>query len=150
MKAHSDKYWMRYAFKEAQKAFDEDEIPVGAVIVKDEKIISKAHNQTESMGNSIAHAEMLALEKAREKVGKWLHGCRLYVTLEPCCMCAGALVLSRIDAVIFGAFDAKNGAAGSLYNILYDTRLNHNPRVVSGILHVECSEILKRFFHSKR
>jgi len=150
MKAHSDEYWMRCALKEAQKAFDEDEIPVGAVIVKDENIISRAHNQTELKGDSIAHAEILVLERARKKVGKWLHGCTLYVTLEPCSMCAGALVLSRIDKVVFGAFDPKNGAVGSLYNILYDTRLNHNPKVVFGVLQVECSQILKKFFTSKR
>ncbi|MBN2016670.1 MAG: nucleoside deaminase [Candidatus Cloacimonetes bacterium] len=150
MKAHSDEDWMRVALEEAIKAYRENEIPVGAVIVKDGQIIARAHNSTEHLQDGLAHAEKCAIESAQRVFGKWLQGCTLYVTLEPCTMCAGALVLSRIDRVVFGAFDEKNGACGSLYNILYDTRLNHNPEVTSGILADKCGEILSRFFQQKR
>ena len=150
MKVHSDEYWMKVVLEEASTAFQEDEIPVGAIIVKDNKIVSRAHNCTESSKSGLAHAEKCAIDKALEKLGKWLHGCTLYVTLEPCIMCAGAIVLSRIDRVVFGASDEKNGACGSLYNVLYDTRLNHNPELRKGILAQECSAMLKNFFREKR
>lgn len=150
MKAHSDEYWMRIALEEAMKAFQEDEIPVGAIIVKDDKLVASAHNSTEALNDGLAHAEKCAIEKAQGVLGKWLYGCTLYVTLEPCTMCAGALVLSRIDRVVIGALDSKNGACGSLFNIVYDTRLNHNPEMTSGILADECGEILRRFFKEKR
>jgi len=150
MKAHSDEHWMRLALEEAEKAFQEDEVPVGAVIIQDEKIVARAHNSTESSKDALAHAEILVIEQARKKCGKWLYDCTLYVTLEPCTMCAGAIVLSRINRVVFGAFDEKNGACGSLYNVLYDTRLNHNPELKSGVLDHECGAILKIFFQEKR
>ncbi len=150
MKAHSDEYWMKLALEEAERAFQEDEVPVGAVIIKDEKIVARAHNSTESSKDVLAHAELLVIEQARKKCGKWLYDCILYVTLEPCTMCAGAIVLSRINRVVFGAFDEKNGACGSLYNILYDTRLNHNPELKSGVLAHECGAILRKFFKEKR
>ncbi|HHE40856.1 MAG TPA: nucleoside deaminase [Candidatus Cloacimonetes bacterium] len=150
MKAHSDEHWMRIALEEAEKAFQDDEVPVGAIIIMDGKIISRAHNSTESSKDGLAHAEKCAIELAQKKVGKWLSGCTLYATLEPCTMCAGAIVLSRMDRVVFGAFDEKNGACGSLYNILYDTRLNHNPELKSGVMASECGAILKEFFHKKR
>ncbi len=150
MKAHSDEYWMRLALEEAEKAFQEDEVPVGAVIIKDGKVIARAHNSTESSNNALAHAEKLAVEQAQKKLGKWFLDCTLYVTLEPCTMCAGAIVLSRINRVVFGAFDEKNGACGSLYNVLYDKRLNHNPELKGGVMAYECGEILKFFFQKKR
>lgn len=150
MKAHSDEYWMRLALEEAEKAFQEDEVPVGAVIIKDEEVIARAHNLTESNKDGLAHAEKCAIDLAQKNVGKWLFGCTLYVTLEPCTMCAGAIVLSRIDRVVFGAYDEKNGACGSLYNILYDARLNHNPELKSGVMALECGAILKKFFQKKR
>ncbi len=150
MKAHSDEYWMRLALEEAEIAYQDDEVPVGAVIVMDEKVIARAHNSTESSKNALAHAEMLVIEQGRKKCGKWLSGCTLYVTLEPCMMCAGAIVLSRINRVVYGAFDEKNGACGSLYNVLYDTRLNHNPELESGVMAHECGAILRKFFKEKR
>ena len=150
MKAHSDEYWMRIALEEAEKAIQEDEVPVGAVIIMDEEIIARAHNSTESSKDGLAHAEKCAIELAQKMVGKWLSGCTLYVTLEPCTMCAGAVVLSRMNRVVFGAYDEKNGACGSLYNVLYDTRLNHNPELKSGVIARECGEILRKFFQKKR
>ena len=150
MKAHNDEYWMRIALEEAEKAIQEDEVPVGAVIIMDEEIIARAHNSTESSKDGLAHAEKCAIELAQKMVGKWLSGCTLYVTLEPCTMCAGAIVLSRMNRVVFGAYDEKNGACGSLYNVLYDTRLNHNPELKSGVIARECGEILRKFFQKKR
>jgi len=150
MKVFSDEYWMNIALKEAQIAFAEDEIPVGAVLVCDDKLIARAHNSTQRLNSSLAHAEKLAIEKAQQKLGKWLYDCKLYVTLEPCVMCAGIIILSRVKSVIFGAYDEKNGACGSLYNLLSDKRFNHNPEVKSGTLANESSRLLKRFFDNKR
>jgi tRNA(adenine34) deaminase len=150
MKKFSDEYWMSIALKEAQLAFDEDEIPVGAVLVRNNELVAKAHNSTQRLNSPLAHAEKLVIEKAQQKLGKWLYDCKLYVTLEPCVMCAGAIILSRIKSVIFGAYDEKNGACGSLYNLLLDTRFNHNPEVKSGTLANESSGLLKRFFDNKR
>ncbi len=146
----SDEYWMNIALGEAEIAFDEDEVPVGAVLVCNNELIAKAHNNTQKLNSSLAHAEKLVIELAQKELGKWLYDCRLYVTLEPCAMCAGAIILSRIKSVIFGAFDEKNGGCGSLYNLLLDTRFNHNPEVISGVLAKESSELLKRFFNEKR
>ncbi len=150
MKKFSDEYWMRIALKEAESAFAKDEVPVGAVIVRDNEIVSTAHNSTQNLNNALAHAEKIAIEKAQKEIGKWLLDCKLYVTLEPCPMCTGMIILSRLDSLIFGAFDEKNGACGSIYNLLNDTRFNHNPEIKSGILEENCSKILKRFFEEKR
>ena len=141
---------MNIALKEAQIAFAEDEIPVGAVLVCNDKLIARAHNSTQRLNSSLAHAEKLAIEKAQQKLGKWLYDCKLYVTLEPCVMCAGIIILSRVKSVIFGAYDEKNGACGSLYNLLLDRRFNHNPEVKFGTLANESSRLLKRFFDNKR
>ncbi|MBC8525881.1 MAG: nucleoside deaminase [Candidatus Cloacimonetes bacterium] len=146
----SDEYWMNIALEEAEIAFDEDEVPVGAVLIRKNELIAKAHNNILKLNSSLAHAEKLVIEMAQQKLGKWLYDCKLYVTLEPCPMCAGAIILSRIKSVIFGAFDEKNGACGSLYNLLLDSRFNHNPEVKSGILAEESSELLKIFFNEKR
>lgn len=148
-KNHQQLY-MRKALQEAQCAFEEEEIPVGAVIVYKGKIIAKAHNQVERLHDPTAHAEMLAITQAADFLkAKWLHGCTLYVTIEPCSMCAGALILSRIDRVVFGASDPKTGAFGSRMDI-NAFRLNHKIKVKRGILMAECANILKDFFKSKR
>src|SRR5262245_8646428 len=138
---------MRKALELASKAADLGEVPVGALIVCDNRVIAEAYNERETKPSSLAHAEMIALEKATAKLGRWrLTGCTLYVTLEPCVMCAGALVQARVDRVVFGATDPKAGAVGSLYNILSDARLNHRPEVVGGVLDAECGRILSDFF----
>ncbi len=123
--------FMVEAIKEAAAAADEDEVPIGAVIVYEGKIIARAHNQREALSDPTAHAEMIALTQAAEYVGNWrLHGCTMYVTLEPCPMCAGALVLARVDRLVYGPADAKAGACESLYNIVEDERLNHRIEVI--------------------
>ncbi|HHY42853.1 MAG TPA: nucleoside deaminase [Thermoanaerobacterales bacterium] len=146
-----DLFFMRFALQEAQKAADIDEVPIGAVIVKDNQIIAKAHNLRETLQDATAHAELLAIRKACEVLGTWrLIGCSLYVTLEPCPMCAGAIILSRVDRVVFGAKDPKGGACGSIVNLPADKRFNHRPEIVEGVLADECGDILKKFFKSKR
>ena len=146
-----DERFMFEAIKEAAKAASEDEVPVGAVIAKDGVIIARAHNRIESSGRSSAHAEMLAIEEAEAKLGaKWLTGAVMYVTLEPCSMCAGALVLSRISRLVIGADDPKTGACGSLYDIADDSRLNHRIETERGVLGETCSEQLREFFRNRR
>jgi len=146
-----DEIYMREALKEAQNAFGEDEVPVGAVIAYDGKIIARGHNQIERLKDPTAHAEMLALTSATNYLGsKWLNEAVLYVTVEPCSMCAGALVLSRIKSVYFGAKDPKTGACGSVFNIANNKKLNHRIKVKGGILKEECAGLLKDFFRKKR
>jgi tRNA(adenine34) deaminase len=146
-----DEIYMSEAIKEAKKAFEEDEVPVGCVIVYQRKIIARAHNQVERLRDPTAHAEMLALTSATSYLNsKWLNECSVYVTIEPCSMCAGALVLARIKNIIFGASDSKAGACGSVLNIANHKRLNHRIKVKSGILEQECSSLLKEFFKNKR
>jgi len=148
---HDDVYFMREALRLAEKAYEMDEVPVGALVVMGDEIISRAYNLRETNHDATAHAEILAIRQACEVKGTWyLNDCTLYVTLEPCCMCAGAIVLARLDRVVFGTFDPKGGACGSLMNIPADQRLNHRPQIVSGILAEECADILKRFFKAKR
>ena len=142
---------MRLALAEAEAAAEEGEIPVGAVAVKDGRVIATGRNRRESANDPTAHAELMAVQQAARVLGAWrLTGVTLYVTLEPCAMCAGALVLARVDKVVFGTRDPKAGAAGSLMNLLQDKRLNHRAEVVEGILAEECSEALKRFFRRLR
>jgi len=137
--------------KEAGLAFQEGEIPVGAVLTLDEELIEEAHNLREVSKDPTAHAEILALRKGASKGDGWrLTGATLYVTKEPCIMCAGAIVNSRIKRLVYGCKDSKAGGAESLYNILNDKRLNHQVEIVSGILEDECSKILKRFFVERR
>lgn len=144
-------YFMRQAIAQATSAFELDEVPVGAVIEKNGRLIAAAHNQCVALHDATAHAEMLAITQASESVGDWrLEQCTLYVTLEPCAMCAGAIVNSRIPNVVFGAMDPKNGAAGSLFNLLNDARMNHRCRVLSGVLSRPCGELLTEFFKRKR
>ena len=142
---------MGLALQEARRAAKIDEVPIGAVIVKDDEIIAKAHNLRETLQDATAHAELLAIRQACEVLGTWrLIGCTLYVTLEPCPMCAGAIILSRVDRLVFGAKDPKGGACGSLVNIPADERFNHRPEIVEGVLADECGDILRAFFQSKR
>jgi tRNA(adenine34) deaminase len=146
--------YMELALDLARQAIQLDEVPVGAVVVLEgakPEIVAVAHNERESKANPVGHAELLAIARASEKLGRWrLNGCTLYVTLEPCVMCAGAIVLSRLDKVVYGATDPKAGAVSSLYEILKDTRLNHQPEVISGVKEPECSRLLKEFFSKKR
>ncbi len=142
---------MRLALKEAETAFARNEIPVGAVIVKDGSVIAKAHNEVEMLQDPTAHAEIIAIGAAANHLGSWrLTGCTLYVTLEPCPMCAGAIVLSRMDRVIFGSYDPKMGACSTLYNLVQDERLNHRVEVIAGIMDDESRSLLREFFAKKR
>jgi tRNA(adenine34) deaminase len=142
---------MRAALREAAAAFQEDEVPVGAVIVHQGRLIAKAHNQRETLEDPTAHAEMIAITQAAASLGSWrLDDCTLYVTLEPCPMCAGAIVLARLPRLVYGATDPKAGACESLYQIPTDPRLNHRVDVVGGILADECGGILTEFFRGKR
>ena len=150
-RAGDDERYMLEAVKEAERAAEEGEVPVGAVIVKDGQIIARAHNRIEAARRSSAHAEMLVIEAAEAALGaKWLTGATMYVTLEPCSMCAGAMVLARIARLVIGADDPKTGACGSLYDIAGDGRLNHRIEITRGVLAEECSALLKEFFRSRR
>ena len=143
--------FMRMALSQAQAALAADEVPVGAVIVRDERVIAAAHNQRETLRDPTAHAEMIAITQAAEALRDWrLEGCALYVTLEPCPMCAGAILQARLPLVVYGATDPKAGAVQSLYQILSDARLNHRCQVVPGVLAGPCGEILTRFFARQR
>lgn len=143
--------WMRVAIEEALKAKEINEVPIGAVIVYRDEIIARAHNLRETKQNAVAHAELLAIEKACQVLGSWrLEDVELYVTLEPCPMCSGAIILSRIKKVIYGASDPKSGCAGTLMNLLQDERFNHQTEVQKGVLQDECSELLTTFFREIR
>lgn len=147
----NDEYYMREAIKEAKKAEEKGEVPIGAVLVLHDEIVARAHNLRETEQRSLAHAEMLAIDEACRKLGTWrLEDAVLYVTLEPCPMCAGAVVLSRVDKVVFGAFDPKGGCTGTLMNLLQEERFNHQAEVVSGVLGEECGEMLSAFFRKLR
>ena len=142
---------MKEALKEAELAVLEDEVPIGCVIVCNDKIIARAHNQREITNNPLGHAETLAIKKASDILNDWqLVNCELYVTIEPCIMCAGAIIQSRIKKVIYGAPDYKGGAFGSSINVLYAKDINHRPEVVKGVLEKECQEMIKSYFKSKR
>lgn len=143
--------FMKEALKEAKKAYDKDEVPVGAIIVKDNKIIARAHNVKELKKDTTKHAEIIAIQKASKKLDTWrLEGCTMYVTLEPCVMCTGAIIQSRIDKLVIGAMDEKTGACGSVLNILKDYKFNHIVEVEKGIMEEECREILQQFFKTLR
>jgi tRNA(adenine34) deaminase len=146
-----DEIYMSEAIKEAQKALEEDEVPIGAIVVHKGKIIARGHNQVERLKDPTAHAEMLALTSAANYLNaKWLNGASLYVTIEPCSMCAGALVLSRLKNLYFGARDPKTGACGSVVNIVNRKKFNHRIKVKGGILEKECGFLLTEFFKKKR
>jgi tRNA(adenine34) deaminase len=142
---------MQMALAEAEQALNEDEVPVGAVIVCGERVVASAHNQREQLRDPTAHAEMIAITQAAEAIGSWrLENCTLYVTLEPCPMCAGAIIQARIPTVVYGATDPKAGAVRTLFRLLDDPRLNHRCLVVSDVLAEPCSQILTRFFQKQR
>ena len=146
-----DERWMRLALKEAERAYEEDEVPVGAVVVYEGRVIGRGHNRTEGLKDPTAHAEILAIGAAANYLDSWrLEGTTLYVTLEPCAMCAGAIVLARVDRLVFGAYDPKAGACGSLMNIVQDPRLNHRVEVRAGVLEEACGSLLKSFFQKLR
>lgn len=143
--------WMRLALEEARAAAAEDEVPVGAVVVAAGRIIASAHNQREQLADPTAHAEMIALTQAAAQLGSWrLEGCTLYVTLEPCPMCAGAILQARVPTVVWGAADPKAGAVVSLYRLFEDARLNHRVEHIGGVLAEQCGGILTEFFRGKR
>ena len=143
--------FMKEALTEAKKTEAYGDVPIGAVIVRDDQIIGRGYNQVEKNGNATAHAELIAIQDALQNIDyKHLIDCTLYVTLEPCSMCAGSVILSRIPRVVFGAKDPKAGAAGSIFNILDDDRLNHKAEIVSGVMRDDCSEILRTFFKNIR
>jgi tRNA(adenine34) deaminase len=149
--AGKDIEFMKLALKEARKAFTQAEVPVGAVIVYDNQVIAVAHNERESQQSPLAHAEILAIEQAAKYFRRWrLTGCTIYVTKEPCPMCAGAIFQARFDRLVYGATDPKSGAAGSLFNIVQDRRLYHQVEVTTGVLKEEASELLQQFFKEKR
>ena len=143
--------YMLEALKEAELAALEDEVPIGCVIVKNNQIVARSHNQRDKSHNPLGHAEVLAIKKASEIVNDWqLVDCELYVTVEPCIMCAGAIIQSRIPKVVYGAPDLKGGAFGSSINVLEAKDINHRPEVIKGVLEAECSQIIKNYFKSKR
>jgi len=144
-------HFMRMALHEAEQALREDEVPIGAVIVHQDHVIAAAHNQREQLRDPTAHAEMIAITQAATSLNTWrLEDCTLYVTLEPCPMCAGAILQARIPRVVYGASDPKAGAVQSLFRLLSDPRLNHRAELVPGVLFEPCSELLSRFFQEKR
>ena len=143
--------FMKEAIKEAKKAELIDEVPIGCIIVKDGKIISRGHNIRETKQNPIGHAEIVAITKASKKLNSWrLDGCDIYITLEPCIMCSGAIIQSRIRHIYFGAFDPKGGALGSSIDVLQANNINHHPEIFSGILQEECASLLTNYFKNKR
>jgi tRNA(adenine34) deaminase len=151
MNEKSHEYWMTRAIAEARKAEAKDEVPIGCVIVREGRIIARGHNLRETAQDPSAHAELIAIRKAARKLGSWrLLNCTLYVTLEPCTMCMGAIVLARIPTVVFGCYDPKGGAAGSLFDLSNDPRLNHTVELLPRILEAECSGLLSSFFAALR
>lgn len=149
--ASAHEAYMQLALDEARQAMAEEEVPVGAVIVRDDRVIARAHNQREQLSDPTAHAEMIAITQAAAACGSWrLDGAALYVTLEPCPMCAGAILQARIPLVVYGATDPKAGAVHTLYRLLDDPRLNHRCLIVSGVLAEPCGEILTQFFRQQR
>lgn len=148
---HSDSFFMGEALRQAHRALTQEEVPIGAVIVREGQIIARASNQVESLKDATAHAEMLAITQAESAVGDWrLNECELYVTKEPCAMCAGAMVHVRLKRVIFGCSSPKDGAAGSLLNLLQHPKLNHRCEVTAGVRQDECAGLLQSFFQERR
>jgi tRNA(adenine34) deaminase len=147
----SDLAFMDFALSEARAAAAEGEVPIGAVVVCDGAVVARAHNRREIDADPTAHAELMAVREAARVLGRWrLAGCTVYVTVEPCAMCAGGLVLARVDRLVYGCDDPKAGACGSLYDIVQDPRLNHRLEVIRGVRERECAEVLRMFFESRR
>lgn len=148
---HSDEDGIRAALRDARAAADDDEVPVGCVIVHEGLVIGRGHNQTETLQDATAHAEVVAIGAASSALGSWrLTGCTMYVTLEPCAMCAGAIILARVPRLVYGAPDPKAGACGSVLDVIHERRLNHRVEVAPGVLADECGELLRAFFAKKR
>ena len=146
-----DEYFMRLALREATRALEHDDVPIGALVVRDGEVIGSGHNEREVRADPTAHAEMIALREAARAIGSWrVLDAVLYVTLEPCAMCAGAIVLARVPRVVFAATDPKAGAAGSVFDILAEPRLNHRPQVAGGLLAEEAADLLRSFFAPRR
>jgi tRNA(adenine34) deaminase len=146
-----DDYFMRLALREAERALEHDDVPIGAVVVRGGEVLAAAHNERELRQDPTAHAETIALREAARAVGSWrLLDAVIYVTLEPCAMCAGAIVLARVPRVVYGATDPKAGAGGSVLDVLGEPRLNHRPEVAAGLLAAECGELLSAFFAGRR
>jgi tRNA(adenine34) deaminase len=146
-----DEYFMRLALREASRALEHDDVPIGAVMVRDGEVIGSGHNEREVRADPTAHAEMIALREAARALGSWrVLDSVMYVTLEPCAMCAGAIVLARVPRVVFGTWDPKAGAAGSVLDVLNEPRLNHRPQVQSGLLSEDCADLLRAFFAGRR
>jgi tRNA(adenine34) deaminase len=146
-----DEYYMRLALREAERALEHDDVPIGAVMVREGEVLAAACNERELRNDPTAHAEILALRAAAAVRGEWrLEGCTLAVTVEPCTMCAGAVGLARVARVVFGAWEPRTGAAGSLWDVLRDRRQNHRPEVVAGVLEKECATLLESFFVDRR
>ncbi len=146
-----DEHFMRRALREAKRGFEEDEVPVGAVVVHEGLVLARAHNRPVHLKDPSAHAEVLALRRAARKLGNYrLTGCTLYVTIEPCVMCAGAITQARLSRVVFGAFDPKAGASGSALTVLNHPKLNHQVEISSGVMAEDCARLLREFFRRKR
>jgi tRNA(adenine34) deaminase len=146
-----DEYFMRLALREAARALEHEDVPIGAVVVRGGEVIGVGHNEREVRADPTAHAEMIALREAARALGNWrVLDSVMYVTLEPCAMCAGAIVLARLPRVVYGATDPKAGAAGSVFNVLDEPRLNHRPQVESGLLAEDCADLLRAFFAPRR
>lgn len=146
-----DRRWMSQAIELARRALESQDVPVGALVVRGQRVVGRGWNQRELLQDPTAHAEMIALTAAAQALGHWrLEGCTLYVTLEPCLMCAGALVLARLERLVYGAADPKAGACGSLYQITQDPRLNHRVQTVAGVLAEPCAELVRDFFRRQR
>lgn len=151
MKMTKDEKYMKAALKEAMKAYELGEVPIGCVIVYEDKIIARGYNRRNTDKNTLCHAEITAIRKASKKMGDWrLEGCTLYVTLEPCQMCAGAIVQSRIDKVVMGTYNPKAGCAGSILNLLQMKEFNHQVEIVDNVMGLECTQILQKFFKELR
>ncbi|HWF44899.1 MAG TPA: tRNA adenosine(34) deaminase TadA [Candidatus Kapabacteria bacterium] len=151
MTLFSHEYWMQSALREAEKALELDEVPIGCVIVRDERIIARGHNLTEQLKDATAHAEIMAITAASaETQSRYLTDVTLYVTIEPCPMCAGAIVLARIPTLVFGAYDAKAGACGTLYTITEDKRLNHQVHTIGGVMDTACAALVQEYFRKMR
>ena len=146
-----DRVYMQLALEQAQLAFDLGEVPIGAVLVMDGELIARAHNRRETWHDATAHAELMVIQEACKTLGRWrLSGATLYVTIEPCTMCAGAMVLARVDRVVYGSPDPKAGAAESLFNVVDNQALNHRLQVTAGVMEEECRDIMKAFFRQRR
>ena len=150
MTKHSDEYWMNIAIDAGRKAAQQGEVPIGACLVKDDKLVCIAHNLTGELKNGLAHAEKLAIEEVIRAGEKFLYDYTLYVTVEPCLMCAGVIIWSRVGKVVFGCYDEKAGAAGSVYNALQDKNFNYSPTLISGVLQEECRQLMVDYFKQKR